>query len=331
MQDNIDTLLSQAFAENPIQGAILGVLLDGGRIVSTGEISESLLNMIPDVVNFERRERNDIFFLKNLGAKDLLFVENQSIDDLWELAHLTAAQVALLSPRIFETELVDFVIQEPVLRSALLSLGPKWSQMKTHAESFCLEGGQTEKALFLDRDGVVIEDTNYVKQVSDVKIKKGVVEILKTARQRGYRLIVITNQSGIGRGLITWEQYDSVTLRMQELLAGEGVFLDRILKAPFFEKSTMASGLIRKSLRKPRPGMIHSVVNEFRIDLFQSILVGDSATDIMAGALAGILNLNLVRSEKFEAEFKKLEQWPLRNRLDSNKSWKAIDSLSQIF
>lgn len=331
MQNSIDTLLSQAFAENPVQGAILGVLLDGGRIVSTGETSENLLNMIPDVVNFERRERNDLVFLKNLDFKDILFVENQSIDQLWELAHLTAAQVVLLSSRIFETELVDFIIQESDLRSALLSLGSKWSQMKAQADSFCLDGSRTEKALFLDRDGVVIEDTNYVKQVSDVKLKDGVVETLKIARQRGYRLIVITNQSGIGRGLITWEQYDSVTFRMQELLALEGVFLDRILKAPFFEKSTMASGLIRKSLRKPRPGMIHSVVNEFRIDLTQSILVGDSATDIMAGALAGILNLNLVRSEKFEVEFKKLEQWPLRNRLDSTKSWKAIDSLSQIF
>jgi histidinol-phosphate phosphatase family protein len=329
----IDQVLSDAHDENVILGALLGILLDGGRVITTGPIAEDLFNLVPDTLYFERRPFASglLSDFADFGPRDCLFVENCSVDDLWELSQTTSAQIVHLSKRQTDESLVDYEVAESELRSAVLSLKPKFEQIKLIRDRASLDGPLQNKAIFLDRDGVVIEDTGYVREVSDVRLISNVVEGLREAREEGYFIFVVTNQSGIGRGLLQWEDYEKVTARMQTLVAEQGLYFDRILRAPFYKDSRLASGLVRKSLRKPRPGMIHQVVSEFRIDLSRSILVGDCATDLMSGALAGVEQLFLMNSVKTNEELEKWNRWPLLSRRSSHEPVKKIKSLREVF
>ncbi len=324
-------ILANAYNENPILGALAGVTLDGGRVISTGEISEGLLNMVPDVLFFERKSIEDVPFLKSISVKDLIFVEKLSIDQLWQLASQTSAQIACIAEKNIGLDLADYQIQEKDLRSALLGLGGVLKKIAPHREDLCFDGRRDNGALFLDRDGVVIEDVDYIRDPAQVRIRPDIKETLLRAREKNFRIVIITNQSGIGRGMISWEQYDQVTLRMQTLLAQEGLFVDRIMRAPFFEQSQLPEGLVRRSLRKPRPGMIHQAAGELRIDLSKSILVGDCASDLMAGVLAGISKVHLLRSPRTSEELKKWREWPLLSRSPIGLNSVEISSLKEIF
>jgi histidinol-phosphate phosphatase family protein len=344
MSQQLDQIISKAFRENPIQGALLGVLLDGGRVISTGEISESLLNMFPDLFFFEKRTWGDfggltgfqaglngLTGLTDLTERDLVFVENLSVDELWNLAHQTGAQIARIGESSLDPSLADYFLQEKDLRSALMGLGPLLKQAHSLKDERVLTGARLNPALFLDRDGVVLEDVHYLSDVTQVRLRHDVAECFQIARQRGHRIFIVSNQSGLGRGMLNWDQYEAVTLKMQELLAAEGVFVDRILKAPFFEGSSLALGLVRRSLRKPRPGMIHLLVSEFRVDLSRSTLVGDCATDLMAGVLAGVSRNLLLEGPRREEELKKWREWPLLSRTSMGVRPPVIRSLKEIF
>lgn len=314
----VDQVFSEANQENPALTAILGLLLDGGKIVITGSTVEDLFKSIPALSHFEKRSLSQISDFSDLTIRDCLFVENAAIDQLISIAKTTGAQVIHITQKKTDESLADYEITEQQLRSALISFEAKFEKIRPFKGQINIDGSRLNKALFLDRDGVLIHDTGYVREASDVQILPGVAEGLRLAREKGYRLIVVTNQSGIGRGLIHWSQYEKVTLQMQELLAKQGIFFDRIVKAPYYEKSPYASGLMRKSLRKPRTGMIHQVLAEFRIDVDHSVLIGDSATDLMTGALAGVKNLYLLESGKLTEQFDKWNQWPLVSRFSAN-------------
>lgn len=137
-----------------------------------------------------------------------------------------------------------------------------------------------KRALFLDRDGTLIKDTGYLRDPNDVELLPGVVEVLREARARGYELIVISNQSGIARGLITEAELEAVEKRFEELLAKEGVTLDLVL----FCKHGPDEGC---PCRKPKPGLLHDAARLRGIDLASSIMVGDKESDVEAGRAAG--------------------------------------------
>lgn len=154
------------------------------------------------------------------------------------------------------------------------------------------------KALFLDRDGIIIEDAGYTKDPSLVKLIPGICELLIAARHAGYLLIVVTNQSGIGRGSISWENYQAVSSRMIELLEEHNCPLfNHIYFAPFFAKAETSiikahgllthqhpqgvtnEGLWSEDWRKPALGMLKAATSQYNIELSQSIMVGDRWTD----------------------------------------------------
>ncbi len=327
---NLDELLSQARTQNPILAALIGVLVDGGRVVCTGPFAEDLLNMIPEVLFFEKRSADSMSELSKYTERDLIFVEKLSVDHLWKISHHTGAQIALISETALDSGLADYQVQEKDLRSATLGLKSWMAKVEALQTSFQAEGPRENSALILDRDGVLIEDVDYVSHPDQVKLRPDVVPTLKKAREKKMQLLVFTNQSGMGRGKIKWEDYETVTHHLQDLLAKEGVFLDRILKAPYFEQSELATGLIRKSLRKPRPGMIHKFAPEHRLNLKKCMLVGDCATDLMAGALAGVGNLYLIKGPR-KTESEKWRQWPLLSRAVATSKMQEISSLSEIF
>ena len=138
-------------------------------------------------------------------------------------------------------------------------------------------------AVFVDRDGTIMEDCDYCSDPKDVKIFSGVPEALRRLKAHGFKLIVITNQSGIGRGLITVEQYRAVET---ELLRQ----LDGLIEATYFCPDVPGQ---HSSCRKPAPGMILQAEQEHRIDLSRSFFIGDKEIDVECGHNAGVRTIRV--------------------------------------
>jgi len=147
------------------------------------------------------------------------------------------------------------------------------------------------KAAFIDRDGVINEDREFVFRSADFHFVPGAVDALRALREAGYRLVVITNQSGIGRGLYSERDYLELERYMRARLEQAGVALDGIHHCPHAPETDC-------DCRKPRPGMLMAAIRELDIDPSQSLLVGDRRADIEAGRAAGVGRCFLVRSGK---------------------------------
>lgn len=311
----IDQLLQEAQKENPFLVPLLTTSLDGGRFFVMSAKAEELFAMMPDLFFYERIDADDKDFdLSRLTERDLLFVETDKVDELWQFNRQTGCQLVLVSERKTDESLVDYCVTEKDLRSAVLSFNTHWQRFAGEKNQFRAMGPLRRPALFLDRDGVVLEYREYPKDVSEVKLMPGISDLIFKAHQKNMVVVVVTNQSGLGRGYYDWQAYDQVTRRMQELLAQEKAYIDQIVKAPYYEKSQLGYGLSRRSLRKPRPGMFHSVVEELGIDLSSSFLIGDSASDLMAADLAGVGKAVLLDSPRKDEELQKWRQWPLLSR-----------------
>ena len=139
-------------------------------------------------------------------------------------------------------------------------------------------------ALYLDRDGVIIEDLNFIRDPKDVYLCDGIKPILKTAFEYNWHIVIITNQSGISRNFFTWKDFDAVNQRMIELLG-----LPSLISGIYANGYKDFNNL--QNWRKPLPGMISVSAKELKINLSKSILIGDRFSDLKAGANAGISKL----------------------------------------
>jgi D-glycero-D-manno-heptose 1,7-bisphosphate phosphatase len=138
-------------------------------------------------------------------------------------------------------------------------------------------GGQ--KAIFLDRDGTLMKDVGYCSNPGDVELVEGVGKLLPKLKEAGFKLVIVTNQSGIGRGYYTEKDFWSVQRELEKQL-GPGV-----VDATYFCPDTPQDGSER---RKPNPGMLLEAARELGIELAQSYMVGDKASDAEAGIRAGV-------------------------------------------
>lgn len=145
------------------------------------------------------------------------------------------------------------------------------------------------RAAFFDRDGTLIRNVPYLANSEEVCLERGAAEALSAFRRSGFAIIIITNQSGIARGLVTPAQYASVNRRMIELL-GPGL-VDAIIACPFHPEGVAPWKVPDHPWRKPATGMIDAAVARFGIDLARSVLLGDSVIDIEAGLRARIGHL----------------------------------------
>jgi D-glycero-D-manno-heptose 1,7-bisphosphate phosphatase len=150
------------------------------------------------------------------------------------------------------------------------------------------------RALFLDRDGVINEEIGYLVHAKDVRFMPGLFSLCRTAQTLGYKLVVVTNQAGIARGYYTEEQYEAVMQWMREKLAREGITLDAVYFCPD-HPDFPHSRKCDPSWRKPGPGMLLAAAQEFALDMAASVYVGDRCTDVGAGNAAQVGKMFLLR------------------------------------
>ncbi len=158
------------------------------------------------------------------------------------------------------------------------------------------------RAVFLDRDGVINKDHGYVHLVDDFEYIDGVFDACLALKQMGYKLVVVTNQSGIARGLYSEEQFHSLTEWMDWNFADKGVELDGIYYCPHHAEKGEGDYKVDCDCRKPKPGMLNDAAKFLKIDLSQSVMVGDKAEDMQAAKAAGVSTRILVRSGKLIAD-----------------------------
>ena len=137
------------------------------------------------------------------------------------------------------------------------------------------------KAAFLDRDGVINVDKGYVWRKEDFELMPGAIESLQKLRDAGYALIVVTNQSGIGRGFFTQGDYLRLTMHMHDVLRPHGITLTGVYHCPH----APTEGCM---CRKPMPGLILKAIARHDIERRDSILIGDKVTDMQAAHAAGV-------------------------------------------
>ena len=144
------------------------------------------------------------------------------------------------------------------------------------------------KALFMDRDGVINVDKNYVYKIADCEFIEGIFDFCQEAKEEGYKLIVITNQAGIAKNKYSKVDYFNLRDYIHKTFSQKGCALDAEYYCPYHPEAIIQEYKKDSYDRKPNPGMILKAAKDFNIDLEQSILIGDKESDIESAQKAGI-------------------------------------------
>jgi len=153
--------------------------------------------------------------------------------------------------------------------------------------------------LFLDRDGVVIVDRHHLSDPAGVELIVPTVEAIAFANRTGWAVGLVTNQSGIGRGLFRWSDFHAVQARLAQLIAAYGARLDFVCACPFHPDAADPYRHLGHPWRKPEPGMIIHATAMLNLDPSRSFIVGDRGSDLEAGAAAGLSGGVLVRGASY--------------------------------
>jgi D-glycero-D-manno-heptose 1,7-bisphosphate phosphatase len=183
---------------------------------------------------------------------------------------------------------------------------------KSHATYSKVKGFIKNKAVFLDRDGVINFDYGYIGTVDRFKIIPGVIHALRTLQSYDYLLIIITNQSGIGRKYYTEKDFELVNNHMTKLFMNNHVHITDVFHCPHLPEDQCFC-------RKPNPGMLKKAIEKYNIDVKKSLLFGDNEKDILAGKNAGIEKNILIgpSSKLFEncVTYPSVEEYVNSNRI----------------
>jgi histidinol-phosphate phosphatase family protein len=161
-------------------------------------------------------------------------------------------------------------------------------QVVAAAAELLAETSDLKAALFVDRDGTLIQDKHYLADPEGVELIDGAVEALRLAKAGGYSIIVVTNQSGVAKGYHSLEAVEQVNGRMLELLAAEGVQPAGVYFCPHhYRQGKIPEFTVDCNCRKPSPGMVETAALDLGLDLRRSIVVGDSLVDVNLGRVMG--------------------------------------------
>ena len=178
----------------------------------------------------------------------------------------------------------------------------------------------SEKALFIDRDGVLIEDVHYINSPDKVLLCPKVNDFLRAAKQKSYDIVVITNQSSVSRSIISYEEYIKITTKFLSLLTKD-IYPDVILSSFHLPKNE--NNLSDFHWRKPGTGMIDYALKLGKYDKLKSAIIGDKLTDLISGYKSGISNIFYIKSKLHKDQFPIVERWATKNDI----SYKAINVL----
>jgi D-glycero-D-manno-heptose 1,7-bisphosphate phosphatase len=162
----------------------------------------------------------------------------------------------------------------------------------------------SNKALFLDRDGVINIDHGHVHSIESFDFIEGIFDLCRIAQQKGYLIIVITNQAGIGKGFYSEDDFHKLNHWMIEQFRHNGIIVSKTYYCPHKPEDNCYC-------RKPNPGMLLKAIEEFNICPFDSILIGDKKSDIIAGQNANIQTCILFKGNDYKdmiSSFQKMEK-----------------------
>ena len=145
-----------------------------------------------------------------------------------------------------------------------------------------------EKVAFLDRDGTLNAEVNYLHRPEDLKLLDGVAEAIRLLREAGYRIVVVTNQAGVGRGYYGEEDVQHLHQYMNELLAAEGASIDHFFYCPHHPEHGIGAYKKVCHCRKPETGMFEMAEQYYEIDKANSWMIGDKLIDVQAGVNFGV-------------------------------------------
>jgi D-glycero-D-manno-heptose 1,7-bisphosphate phosphatase len=153
----------------------------------------------------------------------------------------------------------------------------------------------TRPAIFLDRDGVLIEDSHYLGSRDRVRLVPGAAEAVAALNRAGWPVVVVTNQSGVGRGLFSYESVGEVHAHIAAQLATFGATVAAFYFCPHHPEAEVIAYRVECDCRKPKPGMLLAAADDLGLDLAASWMIGDRVSDLEAGAVAGARTI-LVRT-----------------------------------
>ena len=137
-------------------------------------------------------------------------------------------------------------------------------------------------ALFLDRDGIVIEDTGYVSSTENIRFVDGVFDLCRVAIDKGYIVVIVTNQSGVARGYFTIQTVDTIHAWIAGEFEKRSVVLSGIYSCPHHPRGTVPEFSVDCNCRKPRPGLLLKAAEDLGIDFSRSLMIGDKQSDRIA-------------------------------------------------
>jgi D-glycero-D-manno-heptose 1,7-bisphosphate phosphatase len=143
-------------------------------------------------------------------------------------------------------------------------------------------------ALFLDRDGTVNLDTGYPRTPDEIVLLPEILPVIRAANAAGLPAVIVTNQSGVARGLLDWRDFAEVNERLLDLLHAEGCAIAMVLACAYHEAGWPPFDVADHPMRKPNPGMLLLAARMLGLDLERSIIVGDKPADMEAGRRAGL-------------------------------------------
>lgn len=162
-----------------------------------------------------------------------------------------------------------------------------------------------QKAIFLDRDGVINKHVGFLRHIEDFELIEGVSDAIRQINKSGYLAIVVTNQPVIARGEVTWDELHEIHRKMETLLGKDGAYIDGLYICPHHPDKGFEGERPEYKFdcecRKPKPGLLLQAAQGFNIDLSQSYMIGDSNSDIEAGKNAGCKDSILIDSNKENA------------------------------
>lgn len=242
------------------------------------------------------------------SAEDMVFVFDSQWPVLEKVDSLLRGQRILVgtkTPLWIEAGWADALL--PALTPAEWDLiyAQTLSSVKAALSDF--RGTTGRPCLFLDRDDVVVKNVPYNRDPQQVELSLGIVDLINHAHKKNWWVALVTNQSGLGRAKITWEEYQQVHQQMLRLLAAQGAWLDECVWAGYIEEASHAAGDFYAGLRKPRGGLFQQVDEKLKINRAASVMIGDSATDVMAAHHAGIGQIYLLNTPRASQEVHKLE------------------------